>query len=241
MFCSWKSERGGGCNCAYRLRRPIGEILNHLCSIGPSTLILRSPGLTVAKATRFGLHIREKAGDWNVLHDAVSGLRTNLEVQQHAFIIREFSDQCPILAFAVDGRPADLSVRLVGHDWGSPAVRKMIADFDGVALDCAQSRQLGAGAWLDEWEQPKAKAPTVENRLDEACEILHSCQLLAVEVKTPTMQCDACFSPSFIDHEGTVIRIADRKRNHIVYADVDAAGFRLDHIGSQTAQLFHSI
>ena len=239
MFCSWKGNSKGGCSCAFRLRKPICEVLNHLCSMGPSTLILRRPGLTVAKQTRFGLHVSSRAKDWTVLHDAISGLQTDLKVDQSAYLIREFPDQCPLLAIASRRCPADLTVRLDRHAWGSRVLQEMIEKFDGIGVDCIRSRQLGAGAWLDEWEQPQVGSPAPESRLSGACEILHRCQLLAVEIQTSSQQCETCFSPSFIDHEGSVIRIADRKRQHVVYADVNAAGFRLDSTADHTAHLFH--
>ncbi|RYD32102.1 MAG: hypothetical protein EOP87_13465, partial [Verrucomicrobiaceae bacterium] len=152
MFCSWKTRPAAPCSCAYRLHSPVDELLNHLCCLGKGTLILRRPGLSLAKSTRFGLHIRSRPQDWSVLHDAISGLETDLNPPQHAYLLREFPDQCPLFAMGPPGKPIEFTVRLDGHAWNSAAVREMLARFGGVALDCLESHRLGAGAWLDEWE-----------------------------------------------------------------------------------------
>lgn len=240
MFCSWKTSPAAPCSCAYRLHSPIDELLNHLCCLGQGTLILRRPGLSVAKATRFGLHIRERSHDWTVLRDAISGLETDLTPPQNAYLLREFPDQCPLFAIGSPGKPIEFTVRLEGHDWQSPVIRTMLDRFHGVALDCLESHRLGAGAWLDEWEQSKcASCPIPDAVLHAASETLHGCKLLEVEIRTSTQRSEVCFCPSFIDSEGSVLRIADRTRTHIVYADVRATDFHLERAGSHALRLSH--
>ncbi|MBX3741276.1 MAG: hypothetical protein KF712_09820 [Akkermansiaceae bacterium] len=241
MFCSWKTSPAAPCSCAYRLHSPVDELLNHLCSLGKGTLILRRPGLSLAKATRFGLHIRSSSHDWSILHDAISGLETDLAPPQHAYLLREFPDQCPLFAMGPPGKPIEFTVRLDGHDWNSPAVRDMLARFGGVALDCLESHRLGAGAWLDEWEQCKQPSPCCpDSMVHETSGALQACRLLEVEIRTTTQRSEVCFSPSFVDVEGSVLRIADRSRSHIVYADVNAAEFRLAPAGAHCLRLCHT-
>lgn len=239
MFCSWKTSPTAPCSCAYKLHGPIDEMLNHLCCLGRGTFILRRPGLSLAKSTHFGLHIRESACGWNVLRDAISGLETDLSLPQQAYLLREFPDQCPLFSIGPAGRPVEFTVRLDSHAWQSSAIDRMISLFGGVALDCIESHRLGAGAWLDEWEQPGSRHVAHDNTLQSANDMLHGCRLLEVEVRTTAQRGETCFCPSFIDSEGSVLRIADRTRSHVVYADVAAPGFRLDRAGRQAIRLSH--
>ncbi|RYD29453.1 MAG: hypothetical protein EOP87_18295 [Verrucomicrobiaceae bacterium] len=76
--------------------------------------------------------------------------------------------------------------------------------------------------------------------MHETSEALHDCRLLEVEVRTSTQRSEVCFCPSFVDVEGSVLRIADRSRSHIVYADVNAAEFRLERAGTHCLRLCHT-
>lgn len=240
MSCSWKSSPSAPCSCAYRLQSPVNELLNHLCGLGKGTLILRRPGLSLAKATRFGLHVRNRSQNWEILHDAISGLETDLTPPQHSYLLREFPDQCPLFAMGPPGKPIEFTVRLDGHEWNSPMVRDMLARFDGTALNCVESHRLGAGAWLDEWEQRRQPALCCpDSVIHETSAALHRCRLLEVEIRTSSHRSGVCFSPSFIDMEGSVLRIADRSRNHIVYADVGAEDFQLSRVGLNDLRLSH--
>lgn len=239
MFCSWKSHPNAPCSCAFRLQHPIEELLNHLCCLGRGTFILRRPGLSLAKSTNFGLHIRNEACGWNILRDAVSGLETDVSKPLQAYLLRDFPDPRPLFALGTADSPVEFTLRLEDHQWASPDLLAMIARFGGTALDCVESHRLGAGAWLDEWEQPKARPAIDGEAVHEAGEMLQRCRLLEVEVRTSAQRGETCFSPSFVDIEGNVLRIADRSRNHIVYADVSADGFHLEAAGSRALRLSH--
>lgn len=239
MFCSWKTRPDAPCACAYRLHGALDELLNHLCCLGRGTFILRRPGLSLAKSTTFGLHLRQRSCGWNILRDAISGLETDLSQPQQAYLLREFPDTCPIFAIGPAGSPVEFTVRLEGQAWGSSDVLRMISRFDGSVLDCVESHRLGAGAWLDEWERPSSGIPC--GSLQETCSALHDCRLLEVEVRTTSQRGETCFHPSFIDSEGSILRIADRSRTHVVYADVNAPGFHLEEAGKQALRLSHQL
>ncbi len=238
MFCSWKTGLNASCGCAFRLESPIDELLNHLSSLGKGTLILRRPGMSVAKTTPFGRQLC--GGDWGHLRDAVSGLETDLAAPQRAYLLREMSDSCPLFVMGPPGEPIEFTVRLEGHSWQSAAMREMIAKFHGKPLDCLESRRLGAGAWLDEWGQPvRSPAQSASALIHETSTALHRCRSLEVEIRTTTHRSTMCFQPSFIDSEGSVLRIADRSRTHIVYADVSAREFQLSGNGARHLRLAH--
>lgn len=215
------------------------ELLNHLCCLGRGTFILRRPGLSLAKSTNFGLHIRNEACGWNVLRDAVSGLETDVSQPLQAYLLRDFQDPRPLFAIGAEGQPVEFTLRLEDHQWASAGLLAMIARFGGTALDCVESHRLGAGAWLDEWEQPKTRPACDGETVRHAGDRLQRCRLLEVEVRTTAQRGETCFSPSFIDNEGSVLRIADRSRTHIVYADVSAAGFHLEAAGPRALRLSH--
>ena len=241
MFCSWKTSPSAPCSCAYRLRSPLHELLNHLCYLGNGTLILRRPGLSLAKCTPFGLHISGRATGWNLLRDSLSGLETDISGEQHAYLLTDVTDHRPLFAMGPPGKPIELSIRLNNHTWQSPAIQQMIHRFDGVSLNCGESHCLGAGAWLDEWEQARRTAvPVTTDFIHTTTAILHRCQALEVEVRTSTHRNSVRFHPSFIDSEGSVLRIADKSRDHIVYADVSAENFHLHVTTSRTLLLTHS-
>lgn len=226
MFCSWRKNPSAPCACARRLHGPTVELLNHLCCLGPTTVVLRQPGLSLAKSTVFGLWVSSEADAWRVLRDPVSGLQADTERPHEAYLITSHDDRRPQLVFAEPGKAVHFSVRLENHPWDSPAIRNMIGHFGGVPLDCRESRRLGAGAWLDEWESPAPGTPAGA-RIDEARRRIESCGRLTVTVATPAHTGVVRFRPAFIDVSGTVLRLADRPMRHIVHADAAAPGFRI--------------
>jgi hypothetical protein len=70
-----------------------------------------------------------------------------------------------------------------------------------------------------------------------ACRILHECRELEVDVRTRGCRGTACFEPSFIDSSGTVLRITDRERRHVVHADASDPGFRLSKSDGSSLRL----
>lgn len=152
MFCSWRKSPSGPCSCAVLLRGPLPELLNHLCCLGESTLVLRQPGLSLAKCTRFGLSVATHESGWQVLQDHLSGLETDTGRLLSLYLLANAGDRKPLIGLAEPGRSPHATIRLDHHDWNSPVVANLIDHFEGVPLDCRESRRLGAGAWLDEWE-----------------------------------------------------------------------------------------
>lgn len=230
MFCSWRKSPSAPCSCAFQLRGPLPVLLNHLCCLGTTTLVVRQQGLSLAKSTAFGLSVATRETNWQVMVDHLSGLQTNKGTLQNLYLLADASDRRPLIGMAEPGRHLHVTIRLDGHEWGSRVVRHLIEHFEGVSLDCLESRRLGAGAWLDEWERPATAAcdPAVTR---DACQILHECRELEVDVRAPGSRGAALFKPSFVDSSGTVLRIADRARRHVVHADANEPGFRLSRTG----------
>ncbi|WP_341402363.1 hypothetical protein [Luteolibacter soli] len=218
------------------MRGSLPELLNHLCCLGQTTLVLRQQGLSLAKTTPFGLSVAYREEAWHVLHDRLSGLETDTRRPLATYLIADASDRRPLLAMAEPGRPIHLSIRLDGHVWDSPVVRTLIDHFKGASLDCMESRRLGAGAWLDEWERP-VNPDCDTSIVHGACRILHECRELEVDVSSRGCRGTACFQPSFIDSAGTVLRITDRERRHVVHADVNDPGFHLTTMGRSGLRL----
>ncbi|MCW1884396.1 hypothetical protein OKA04_06605 [Luteolibacter flavescens] len=225
MFCSWRKSPSAPCSCAFLLRGPLPELLNHLCCLGESTLVLRQQGLSLAKCTRFGLSVATRESGWQVLRDHLSGMETDTGRSFSLYLLANPDDRKPVIGIAETGRTLHASIRLDNHEWNSPVVANLVDHFEGVSLDCMESRRLGAGAWLDEWERPVADESAV--CMEQACQILHECRELEVSVSARGNQGSARFEPSFVDSCGAVLRIADRGRRHVVHADVQDPGFRL--------------
>lgn len=226
MFCSWRKSPLAPCSCAYVLRSPISEVLNHLCYLGQGTMVLRQKGLSLAKITPFGLAVAHEKSGWNILHDQVSGLETDTSQPQNIYLMTNACDRRPLLAMGEPGQAIDLSIRLDGYNWESPAVTALLRKFNAASLDCAQSRRLGAGAWLDDWGDP-AQPVSDGIVVRSATEILRTCEWLEVEIKSANHRNVVRFSPSFIDSEGGVLRVADHACRHVVYANVQAPDFRM--------------
>jgi hypothetical protein len=225
MFCSWRKSPSAPCSCAFLLRGSLPELLNHLCCLGESTLVLRQQGLSLAKCTRFGLSVATRESGWQVLHDHLSGMETDIGRTLSLYLLANVGDRKPVIGIAEPGLPLHATIRLDHHDWNSQVVANLIDHFEGVSLDCLESRRLGAGAWLDEWERPVANQEAIG--MDQACQILHECRELEVSVSVRGSQGSARFEPSFVDACGSVLRVADRGRRHVVHADVQDPGFRL--------------
>jgi hypothetical protein len=226
MFCSWKKSPAAPCSCAFQLQGPLAELLNHLCGVGPATLVLRQQGLSLAKSTSFGLCVAYGEGDWQIVKDRLSGLETDMRRPMNAYLMTGFGDRWPRIALGEPGRPVHLSIRLDRCEWESALVREMIVRFGGAPLDCLESRRLGAGAWLDEWERP-SQSPGGQEAPDETRRRLLGCDELEVEAGSGGHRTRAVFEPSFVDFAGSVVRIADRARRHVVHVDVNDPGFKL--------------
>lgn len=236
MFCSWRKSPTAPCSCAFQLGGPVGELLNHLCCLGRATLILRQQGLSLAKSTDFGLWISSREGDWQVLRDRLSGLEADTGRPQHCYLLTGFGEPRPVIAFGEPGRPIHFSIRLENHRWESRCITDLIEHFKGQALDCTESRRLGAGAWLDEWERPTSPRLSAEE-IEETRERIRRCRDLEVEVRTATHRGTARFTPSFVDLSGCVLRIADRSLVHVVHADAGTADFTQKDRGTGCLQI----
>lgn len=237
MFCSWRKSPSTPCSCAYVLRSPVSEVLNHLCYLGQGTMVLRQKGLSLAKITPFGLAVAYRKSGWNILRDQVSGLETDTSRPQNIYLMTDASDRRPLLAMGEPDQAIDLSIRLDGYSWESPAVTALLRKFNGVSLDCMQSRRLGAGAWLDDWGDASPAASDGE-LVRAAAGTLRDCGWVEVEIKSSTHRNVVRFAPSFVDSEGGVIRIADRSCRHVVYADVEAPDFRMARVCPDQVRIF---
>lgn len=199
--------------------------------------MLHQQGLSLAKSTPFGLCVASGEGGWHLLHDRISGLETDTSCPQNIYLMTDASDRRPLLAMGEPGKAIDLSIRLDGYTWESSAVTAMLRRFGAVSLDCHESRRLGAGAWLDDWGTNAVPA-TDDGLIRMAIEVLRDCDCLEVEIRTRTHGSVMSFSPSFIDSEGGVLRVADRACRHVVYADVEAPEFRLERTSDGRARIF---
>ncbi|MES2997027.1 MAG: hypothetical protein V4733_09490 [Verrucomicrobiota bacterium] len=199
------------------------EVLNHLAVFRCVTLVLRQQGLTLAKSTSFGLSVAYGARDWKLLQDRASGLETDTSHRQDIHLLTDAGDPRPLLAFGRPGEPAELSIRLDGQTWSSPLVRDMIRRFNGSGLGCFESRTLGAGAWLDEWVKTPATPAREAGR--DICRLLDRCRVVEVDVRTSIYRNVARFEPGFVDHDGVILRLADKSCRHVIYADTSASDF----------------
>jgi len=199
-------------------------------------MVLRQEGLSLAKTTSFGLCVAYRESGWNILQDRVSGLETDVDRPVNVYLLTGISDRRPLLAMGEPGKAIDVSIRLNGHVWDSPEIRGLLDRFQGLSLDCMESRKLGAGAWLDEWGQA-VKAPGDGDLVREAGRALRDCESLEVVIRSASHRGVVRFSPTFIDSEGPVLRIADHACRHVVYADVEAADFRMTHTSSRQLRI----
>ena len=228
MICSWKKDPTSPCSCAYQLRGSLPELLNHLCCLGESTLILRQQGLSLAKVTRFGLAVAYGDHGWDLLSDRTSGLETDTRTERRVYLMTSHPDRRPLICMGAPGAPIDLSIRLEKRLWDSAVVRNLIDCFDGVPLACHESRKLGAGAWLDDWERP-VQQKTSTRPVSEILEWVRGSDWLNIEVTSVGHRGTANFKPSFIDCSSSVLRIADREMRHIVNADAADPSLQLEY------------
>jgi len=211
------------CGLAYRLQGPTPRLLNQLCHLGESTLVLRQQGLSLATVTSFGLFVASAHGGWNVLRDAISGLEADLRRSHQIHLLADPDDGRPVFSVGTPGDGSDLSVRLERHEWDSRIMRGIIDAFEGLSVDARERRMLGGGAWLDDWD----KVSSGERGLGwDMVAMLDSCRCLEVEVRTGMHRAMVAFRPAFLDTEGPVLRIADATRKHVIFADTGAPGFQ---------------
>lgn len=200
-------------------------------------MVLRQQGLSLAKTTSFGHPVANHDSDWSILRDRVSGLETDTSRARNIYLMTDAADRRPILAMGEPGKAIDLSIRLNGYTWESSAVTALLRRFNGTSLDCLESRRLGAGAWLDDWADA---TPSISDGalIRAASRTLRECEWLEVEINSSTHRNIVRFTPSFIDSEGGVIRVADRACRHVIYADVEAPDFRLQRLSGTETRMF---
>jgi hypothetical protein len=236
MFCSWRKSPSAPCGCAFRLRGPAKELLNRLHGLGEGTLVLRQQGISLAKKTPMGLCVAYGDGGWDVLRDRLSGLEMDTGRTQEFHLLAGAAERRPLLGVSEPGKPMHLSFRLDGLEWEHPAVQRLIVEFEGVALDCLQSRRLGAGAWLDEWARPVAEEDW-EERMRQVRARLAGCRRLEVEARAAGSRHRMGFEPFFIDLSDGVLRVADRSLRHVVYADVADPACRMERAAGGRCEL----
>lgn len=210
------------CSLAYRLHGPANRLLNQLCHFGEGTLVLRQQGLSLATLTPFGLFVASGREGWHRVRDAISGLESDLRQPHHVHLFADPGGRRPVFAVGKPGGNVDLSVRFQEWGWESRPVREVIDAFDGIPVGAREAGIPGAGAWLDEWDQ---KAPGPGSVPWDVAAALDSCRCLEVEVRSGMHRASAAFRPTFLDSDGSVVRIADAERKHVVFADTGAAGF----------------
>lgn len=238
MSCLWRKSAGAPCSCAYSLHGPLAEILGHLRHLGQATLIARQPGLSLVRTTSFGPNVARPDSGPDAWADAVSGLETAAAAPLAVYLLREMAQRHPLLEIGEPGSAIDLSIRLDAHFWESPAIAAMLRRFDAAPLACHESHRLGAGAWLDDWGNAPAPAARDHPSVRSASAAVADCKWLEVEINAPGHRNIMRFSPTFVDSDGGVLRIADRTCRHVVHADVEAPDIRLESASRSELRLF---
>lgn len=234
MRCFWKKSSSGPCACAYRLNAPADVILARLGTLPGMTLVMRQQGLSLMKRTPFGTLKLQQAR--SLLRDRLSGVECDLSGDAIFHLLTDASDSRPQLVCNKPGLPVDFSIRLDGQTWDSPQICDLIRSCDAIHVACETARHLGAGAWLDEWnESPPTECDHILARA--ARRQIESCRILEVRVKTTAHGCKTRFLPSFIDEDGGILRIADKHCRHVVYADADSPGFLMDWRSARTLSI----
>ncbi|WP_265594795.1 hypothetical protein [Haloferula sp. BvORR071] len=205
---------------AHRLQGPLAQVLNHLCLLGEGTLILREEGLSLAKVTSFGLCVTDGRQGWHLLRDAISGLETDLCSARNAYLLPDPDDGVPVFATAGISGEVDLSLRFESLNWRSRPILGLLDQCQAIPIDPREGRCLGAGAWLDDWKTSSTLTQTTDWNLLSA---LDACRCLELEIHSGLHRCAVAFRPAFLDTDGSVIRIADASRKHVVFADAGSA------------------
>jgi hypothetical protein len=220
MTCLWKKFES--CSCAFRLHAAAEEVLDHLAVFRSGTVILRQPGLSVSHMAAFGSG-RIRDGIWQ---DTRSQLQSIIGARRIFHLLTDTCDARPLLVSGEPGKQIDLSIRLDGCTWQSGPLRRMIHLFHGRPVTCEESRCLGAGAWLDDWEPDHSHGgdPILARA---ARRELESCRWIEVIVRSSAHRKVVRFQPDFIDLDGSVLRVADRHCRHVIFADAESPSFRL--------------
>lgn len=222
--CKRRCDGPNGRECGFLFRRQAYFLLNQLCHMGTSRMILRQDGLSLARVTNFGLFVADSCKECPLFGDCQSGLETDLTHNPRIYLLPEPSAGSPVLAVSPAEGKINLSIRLESLRWTAPVIQNLIGRFGGIPVDQAEIWRTGADAWLDDWQQTTPPS-TKHDRRTELIAALDPRPMIEVEVHADGHRAKALFRPSFVDFSNSTVRIADARRHHVVFADVDAAGF----------------
>lgn len=213
---------------AYRFTYQTGELINQLLHFGHARLMVRGQGLSLVKATRFGLFISPRHG--HSVRDHVSELLVDLPTNPWVYLVPSPIQGPPVLALSEPGKPIAVSIELEAHEWSSPLLQKLLTTFGGVPVEAQLIRDRGADAWLDQWTEATSGILTRNDRWNVIA-ALDACRRFEVQLSTPGCSVHAEFNPAFVDFDHAVLRVADTRCGHVVYADLSSPEVRYDLVG----------
>lgn len=193
----------------FRSAVTIGEILPLL----PDTarIVLRAAGIALSKVTSL------TAGHHGLQLDPGAGLGVH-------FL------RCPVdasLTCALRGAShhTPLSLHFPGTAWESPATRQLLNRCKAIPTAAPGIWSTGAGAWLDEGLRDDLR---IQSEMLYLLSLLDESRTVNVHAVAAGCSLEASFRPTFIDLDGSLLRIADRHGQHAIYLHPERIRARQD-------------
>ena len=213
---------------AARLHAERAAFLNQLLHLDQTHLIVRTNGLSIAKWTEFGVFFSCRLSTDTIwLNDPVSGVAIDPS-QIRAFYAARLGPDEPIsfeIEFLTGG--IALSIQTDAVHSSLDAASRIVNAF-GIEPVAHQSlRQLGAGAWLDDWRLGDAGWANVKQRSLLTGAVAGCCPV-SIQLSSPGLIAEAKLCPSFLDFDGPVARFADPTCETVCLTDLASPCVRVE-------------
>jgi len=189
------------------------RLLKNLC---PGRLLVKKAGLTILQNSSL-LTPGEGGNDF---------IEFDSNYLNHLKIILF---QCPVgncLRSALVNQKSEIVSHLIldsvpWHSAEADALRSQLNIRPVQSSHCFEHCEL----WLDDWSEEPLSPPRSRD-ITVTKELLRSCSSLKVSVQREEFRLESKLNPSFIDTDQSIIRFADHRQRHVVYADLNQVDFQ---------------
>ena len=194
-----------------------------LRNYGEGQLLIKRSGLSILKRTPLG-RFRQEEGDEH--RDQLSGLYLQLsDLKMTLFCCPRTA--CLRVAFMNSNHNILGYLSYENLGWGSSTALALKQALEGESLIGSETCLARCNMWLDDWSLEAVESAKPRHPFDRLALVsaLTKYPSLSIRIRNEGLTLSTDLKPSFFDVDEDVVRLSDRSRNNIVYADMSRADF----------------